>query len=45
MAAHVYKAKLTWTGNQGEGTSGYKAYTRYSSVHSYGRISSPGTQR
>ena len=28
MAAHVYKAKLTWTGNQGEGTSGYKAYTR-----------------
>ena len=28
MAAHVYKTKLTWTGNQGEGTSGYKAYTR-----------------
>lgn len=22
MAAHVYKTKLTWTGNQGEGTSG-----------------------
>ena len=28
MTAHIYKAKLTWTGNLGEGTSGYKAYTR-----------------
>ena len=28
MTAHVYKAKLTWTGNRGEGTSGYKAYAR-----------------
>ncbi len=28
MTAHTYKAKLIWTGNQGEGTSGYKAYTR-----------------
>ncbi len=28
MTAHMYKAKLTWTGNLGEGTSGYKAYTR-----------------
>ena len=28
MTAHTYKAKLTWTGNLGEGTSGYKAYTR-----------------
>ena len=28
MTAHVYTTRLTWTGNQGEGTSGYKAYTR-----------------
>ena len=28
MTAHVYSTKLTWTGNQGKGTSGYKAYTR-----------------
>ena len=28
MTAHVYTTKLTWTGNRGEGTSGYKAYTR-----------------
>ncbi len=37
MTAHVYKAKLTWTGNQGEGTSGYKAYTRDYDVESEGK--------
>ena len=25
---HQYSAHLTWTGNQGEGTANYKAYTR-----------------
>ena len=28
MTAQVYRAKLIWTGNRGEGTSGYKAYAR-----------------
>ena len=37
MAAHVYKAKLTWTGNQGEGTSHYKAYTRDYDVATEGK--------
>ena len=25
---HIYEAAVTWTGNRGTGTSGYKAYTR-----------------
>ncbi len=25
---HRYSARLTWTGNQGQGTATYKAYTR-----------------
>ena len=25
---HLYKATVTWTGNQGDGTSDYKAFTR-----------------
>ena len=25
---HLYTATVTWTGNQGDGTSGYKAFTR-----------------
>ena len=25
---HTYSATVTWTGNRGDGTSGYKAYTR-----------------
>jgi len=25
---HFYQAKITWTGNQGSGTSGYRDYTR-----------------
>ncbi|KAA5545050.1 OsmC family protein [Adhaeribacter rhizoryzae] len=25
---HLYKATIEWTGNKGEGTSGYKAYDR-----------------
>ncbi len=28
MTRHVYAAKLTWTGNCGEGTTRYQAYTR-----------------
>ena len=25
---HTYQATVTWTGNRGDGTAGYKAYTR-----------------
>jgi organic hydroperoxide reductase OsmC/OhrA len=25
---HAYTSHITWTGNQGTGTSGYKAYAR-----------------
>lgn len=28
MKQHTYKATITWTGNQGTGTSGYKTYSR-----------------
>ena len=28
MTRHVYTAKLIWTGNQGEGTTGYRAFSR-----------------
>lgn len=28
MKQHHYQATITWTGNQGAGTSGYKAYSR-----------------
>lgn len=28
MKQHTYAAKVTWTGNQGTGTSEYKAYSR-----------------
>ncbi len=28
MKQHTYTATITWTGNQGTGTSGYKAYSR-----------------
>jgi organic hydroperoxide reductase OsmC/OhrA len=28
MKQHHYQATITWTGNQGTGTSGYKAYSR-----------------
>ena len=28
MATHTYEATLTWTGNRGSGTSGYRDYSR-----------------
>lgn len=28
MKQHTYNATITWTGNQGTGTSGYKTYSR-----------------
>ena len=34
---HQYKTTVTWTGNQGTGTSGYKAYTRQYLVQTEGK--------
>lgn len=30
---HHYKATITWTGNRGEGTTGYKSYDRSHTLH------------
>src|ERR1700744_6360446 len=32
MKAHYYNAVITWTGNNGQGTSSYKAYSRNHTV-------------
>ena len=36
MKDHDYQVSVTWTGNRGTGTSGYKAYGRDHIVHSEG---------
>jgi organic hydroperoxide reductase OsmC/OhrA len=35
--AHHYSLRLNWTGNKGEGTTGYKAYDRAWDVHFDGK--------
>lgn len=37
MATHTYELDLTWTGNTGTGTSGYRAYARDVLARSEGR--------
>lgn len=37
MATHTYGLDLTWTGNQGTGTSGYRDYSRAVLARSAGR--------
>lgn len=37
MATHTYELELTWTGNTGTGTSGYRAYSRDVAARSNGR--------
>ena len=37
VAVHNYELALTWTGNQGTGTSAYRAYTRTHEVAAEGR--------
>ena len=34
---HTYAAKVTWTGNQGEGTAAYRSYTRDYDIACAGR--------
>lgn len=37
MKQHTYKATITWTGNQGTGTSDYKAYSRNHIISAEGK--------
>lgn len=37
MKQHTYKATITWTGNQGTGTSEYKAYSRNHVISAEGK--------
>ena len=37
--AHRYETSLTWTGNQGTGTSGYRAYSRNHEISAAGKSS------
>lgn len=41
MATHTYELDLTWTGNRGTGTSGYRAYGRDVLARSGGRPDLP----
>ncbi|MBP2313961.1 OsmC family protein [Azospirillum soli] len=40
---HHYSTTVTWTGNQGTGTSGYKAYSRDHDITGPGKPTIPGT--
>jgi organic hydroperoxide reductase OsmC/OhrA len=40
---HHYKITVTWTGNLGQGTSGYRAYSRDHEIHAEGRPPMPGS--
>lgn len=40
---HRYRIALTWTGNQGQGTAGYAAYSRDHLIRSAGKPDIPGT--
>jgi organic hydroperoxide reductase OsmC/OhrA len=37
MSGHHYEVSLTWSGNRGSGTSGYKEYGRDHTVHAEGK--------
>ncbi|MFE2723519.1 OsmC family protein [Kitasatospora sp. NPDC059327] len=40
---HTYTAEITWTGNQGSGTSDYRSYGRAHEVAAEGRPTIPGS--
>lgn len=42
-ARHSYEARIVWTGNLGEGTSGYRAYARRNEVRGPARPVIPGS--
>ena len=37
MKLHHYRTRIEWTGNRGEGTTGYTAYDRAYTVSAYGK--------
>jgi len=43
MPEHHYKATVTWTGNRGSGTSGYRAYERSHLISVEGKPDIPGS--
>jgi len=43
MSNHQYRATITWTGNQGTGTSGYRAYGRNHVINIEGKPEIPGS--
>lgn len=43
MSNHQYKATITWTGNLGTGTSGYRAYGRNHVINIEGKPEIPGS--
>jgi organic hydroperoxide reductase OsmC/OhrA len=40
---HTYKMKMEWTGNDGQGTSSYRAYRRDHSISAEGKPAIPGS--
>ncbi|MEX0958859.1 MAG: OsmC family protein [Burkholderiales bacterium] len=40
---HTYETVVTWTGNQGEGTSGYKTYSRRHEISSRNKPAIPAS--
>lgn len=40
---HAYEAEIVWTGNQGSGTSGYKAYSRDHIIRAGAKPEIPGS--
>ena len=40
---HTYQISLTWTGNQGQGTAAYTAYSRDHVIQAAGKPELPGT--
>jgi len=43
MKHHNYNVRITWTGNDGRGTSEYKAYRRDHVIHAAGKPDLPGS--
>jgi len=43
MNSHKYSATITWTGNQGTGTSSYRAYNRNHVINIEGKPEIPGS--
>lgn len=43
MKEHHYKATITWVGNQGTGTSSYRAYSRNHDISIAGKLTIPAS--